>query len=74
MAAFGSENYSKEELVAEMGAAYICTTLGIDTDKAFKNSAAYIQGWMRALKNDSKMIVRAAAKAEQAVNYILNKK
>lgn len=74
MAAFGSENYSKEELVAEMGAAYLCTTLGIDTDKAFKNSAAYIQGWLRALKNDSKMIVRAAAKAEQAVNYILNKK
>lgn len=68
---FGDENYSKEELVAEFGATFLCGICGIDCEKAFKNSAAYIQGWLRALKNDRKMIVMAAAKAEKAARYIL---
>lgn len=74
VALFGDENYSREELVAEMGAAFLVSTLGLDCEKAFKNSVAYIQSWLRALKNDKKMLVLAATKAEQAVKYILNGK
>ena len=70
-AAFGSEEYSREELVAEIGAAMLCSNVGIDSDKAFKNSVAYLQSWLRQLKNDNKMIVWAAAKAEKAAKYIL---
>lgn len=71
-AAFGSESYSKEELVAEIGSATICNYLKIETDYSFRNSAAYIQGWLRALNDDKKLIVSAASKAEKAVNLILN--
>ena len=71
---FGDEEYSKEELIAEIGAAFMCQTVGIDCSKAFKNTVAYVQSWLGALKNDKKLIVTAAAKAEQAVNYMLNGK
>lgn len=71
VASFGSEDYSREELVAETGSAMICSVLGIDCEKAFKNSVAYIQGWMKALKNDNKMIVWAASRAEKAARYIV---
>ena len=69
---FGNEVYSKEELVAEMGAACILHELGIETDSSFRNSAAYIQSWLHALKDDPKMVVHAAGKAEKAVKLILN--
>ena len=72
VAAFGSESYSKEELVAEIGSAMMLNRIGIDTEKSFKNSAAYIQGWLRKLKNDNKFIISASSKAEKAVKYILN--
>lgn len=71
-AAFGGEDYSKEELTAEIGAACILREIGIDTESSLTNSAAYIQSWLRALKNDKKLIVGAAARAEKAVKYILN--
>ena len=71
-AAFGSENYSKEELVAEIGAACCLHELGIDTPSSFRNSAAYIQSWLRVLKDDKRMIISAAARAEKAVKMILN--
>ena len=71
MASFGSESYSKEELVAEMGAAFLINTAGLDTEKAFRNSAAYIQGWSKKLRDDKRLFVNASAKAEAAVNYIL---
>jgi len=67
---FGSTEYSKEELTAEIGAACCMARCGISTDGTLKNSAAYIQSWLQALKNDKKMIVGAAARAEKAVNYI----
>lgn len=70
-AAFGSETYSKEELVAEIGSASIMNLLGIETTKTFRNSAAYIQSWLSVLKNDNKFIVSASSKAEKAVNYII---
>lgn len=68
---FGDAAYSREELVAEIGSAMICNRLGIEHEKAFQNSAAYIQSWLKALKNDNKMIVWAAKKAEEAARYIL---
>ena len=70
---FGSETYSKEELTAELGSASLLNMLGIETPKTFKNSSAYIQSWLRVLRNDCKFIVSASSKAEKAVNYILGK-
>ena len=72
-AAFGSESYSKEELVAELGACGIMHELGLETRKTFRNNAAYIQGWLGALRNDKRLIVSAASKAEKAVAMILGK-
>lgn len=71
-AAFGSESYSKEELTAEIGSACILHELGLETPSSFKNSAAYIQSWLRVLKDDKRMIISAAARAEKAVKLILN--
>ncbi|MBR2822523.1 MAG: DUF1738 domain-containing protein [Clostridia bacterium] len=71
IAMFGSENYSKEELVAELGASYLVNTVGLKTPSSFGNSAGYIQGWLSALKNDKRFIVSAAGKAEKAVQMIL---
>lgn len=67
---FGNKDYSLEELVAEIGSVFILSRLGIDTNSSFKNSAAYIQGWLKVLKNDNKMIVNASAKAQKAVEFI----
>lgn len=72
LVAFGSEEYSKEELVAEIGSASLMNIIGIETRRSFRNSAAYIQNWLSVLKNDVKFIVSASSKAEKAVNYILN--
>lgn len=69
---FGDESYSKEELVAEIGSATMMNKLGIETQRSFKNSTAYIQNWLQALKNDTRLIVSAAGKAEKAVEYIYN--
>ena len=71
VASFGSENYSKEELVAEIGSATLMSVAGIETSKTFRNSTAYIQNWLQVLRNDNKFIVSASSKAEKAVNYIL---
>ena len=72
IAAFGDENYSKEELVAEIGSAAICNRLGIETDSTFRNSAAYIQNWLGQLRNDKRLIVSAASRADKAVSLIMN--
>lgn len=74
IAHFGNEEYSKEELVAEIGAATLVNMAGLETEKSFNNSAAYIEGWSKALKDNVKMIVEASSKAAKAVNYILGKK
>lgn len=68
---FGSEEYSKEELVVEVGSAQLMNIVGIETTKSFRNSTAYIQSWLKVLRNDNKFIVSASSKAEKAVNYIL---
>jgi len=70
VAAFGSEVYSKEELVAEIGAAMLCGVAGVD-NSTIENSAAYIGGWLRKLKDDKKLIVQAAGQAQKAADFIL---
>lgn len=71
-ARFGNELYSKEELVAEIGSATILNYLGIDTQDTFQNNVAYIQSWLRVLRNDKRFIVSASSRAEKAVKMILN--
>ena len=73
LVAFGSNEYSKEELVAEIGSANLMNIIGIETKKSFRNSTAYIQNWLSVLKNDVKFIVSASGRAEKAADYILNK-
>ena len=68
---FGSEEYSKEELVAEIGSAALVHHVGLETADSFHNSAAYCQNWLQALKNDNRFIVSAAGKADKAVSFIL---
>lgn len=70
---FGSDPYCKEELIAEMGAAFLCGQAGI-AERTIENSAAYIQGWLEQLQNDNKLIVRAAAQAQKAADFILGTK
>ena len=69
MAPFGSTNYSKEELVAEMTSAMLCGVTGIE-NKTIDNSAAYVQGWLKKLRNDKRLVVLAAAQAQKAADYI----
>ena len=72
---FGSQDYfySQEELVAEMGAAYLCGMCGIQQE-TIQNNAAYIKSWIRTFKDDPKVLVLAAAQAQNAVNYMINQK
>ena len=72
-ASFGSDIYSREELVAEIGAAASIHELGMETPKTFRNNAAYIQSWLSALKDDKRLIVSAAGKAEKAVSLIFGR-
>lgn len=69
---FGNEEYSKEELVAEIGAAALVNHVGLETSSSFRNSAAYVQSWLKALQNDKRLIVSAAGQAEKACSLILN--
>ena len=68
---FGDDLYSREELVAEITSAVLCNHFGIDTSKVQRNTAAYIQHWLKAIKEDNRMVVAAATKAEKAVKLIL---
>ena len=65
---FASHEYSREELVAEMTAAFLCGRCSID--RTLDNSAAYIAGWLRVLRKDSRMIVSAAGQAQKAADWI----
>lgn len=67
---FGSQDYSQEELVAEMGAAYLCGITNLEME-TIENNAAYIKSWIRTFKDDPKVLVLAAAQAQKAVDYIL---
>ena len=71
VSAFGSEDYSKEELVAELGAASLTNYCNLEVPESFNNSVAYLENWLTALKNDKKLIVSATSKAQKAINFIL---
>ena len=68
----GSTNYSNEELVAEMGAAMLCGEAGIE-NRVIDNSASYIAGWLKRLKEDRRCIVTAASQSQRAVDWILGR-
>jgi antirestriction protein ArdC len=69
---FGDTTYAKEELIAEMGASFLCNVAGI-MDRTIDNSASYINSWLKALKNDRKLVVSASSKAQEAAEFILGK-
>ncbi len=69
---FGSESYSKEELIAEMTAAMLCGIAGIE-QKTLENSAAYLKTWIARLKSDSRLLVSAASQAQKAADFIQGK-
>lgn len=66
---FGSRDYSREELVAELTAAFCCAKIGLD-DSVIPDAASYLHGWLSVLKADSKAIVVAAAQAQRAADFI----
>jgi antirestriction protein ArdC len=68
--AFGSEHYAFEELVAELGAAFLCADLGVIHEELRHQHAGYIASWIKTLKNDKRAIVRAASLAGKAAEYI----
>lgn len=70
---FASHEYSKEELIAEMGSAFLCAQTGIDT-ATLDNSASYIASWIATLKGDSKLVLSAASQAHKAIDLINGKK
>ena len=69
---FGTEEYSKEELCAEISAAALVNHCGLESSTSLRNNAAYIQNWLSVLRGDKRFIISAAGKAEKAVNLILN--
>jgi antirestriction protein ArdC len=71
-AGFGSNPYCKEELIAEIGAAFLCGYAEI-AERTIENSAAYLHGWLEQLRNDKTLIVQAAAQAQKAADFILGK-
>ncbi len=70
---FGSHEYSFEELVAEIGSAFLCAKSGIE-NQTIDHSAAYIQSWIKVFRNDKMMLTKAASNASKAVDFILGVK
>lgn len=66
---YNSDDYSKEELIAEIGSAYLCSYFGINN--TLDNSAGYIQGWLNKLEDDQSIFISASTQAKNAVNYLL---
>lgn len=71
MAEFGSDAYSQEELIAELGSCFLVNHAGI-LPTVIENSAAYIGGWLEKFKNDKRFVVQASGQAQRTVDCILN--
>jgi antirestriction protein ArdC len=71
-AGFGSDPYCREELIAEIGAAFLCGQAEI-AERTIDNSAAYVAEWLKRLKEDKKLIVQAAAQAQRATDFVLGR-
>jgi antirestriction protein ArdC len=69
---FGTESYAMEELVAELGAAFLCAELRLPTDPR-QDHAPYVANWLKVMKNDKKAIFTAAAKAQEALDWMMQK-
>lgn len=69
---FASHDYSEEELIAEMGSSFLCHEAGI-LPATIDNAAAYLRSWVDALKGDARLVVRAAASAQKAADWLLNR-
>ena len=69
-ASFGDELYSREELIAETGAAFLCAIAGIANEHTERNTTAYFQNWISTLEGDNRLILHAAAAAQKAVDMI----
>lgn len=69
---FGSNPYCKEELIAELGSAFLCGQASI-VERTIDNSAAYLEGWLKQLQQDKTLIVYAAAQAQKAADFILGR-
>lgn len=67
--AFGDEGYAREELVAEIGSAFLACDLGL-TPEPREDHAAYLDHWLKVLKEDKRAIFQAAAHAQKAVDYL----
>jgi antirestriction protein ArdC len=72
VAPFGSAVYSREELVAELSAAFLCAEAGI-SNAVIHNQAAYVAGWLKKLRDDRRLLIHAAAQAQKAADYVLNR-
>jgi antirestriction protein ArdC len=68
----GTPLYSREELVAELSAAYLCAEAGI-SNAVIRNQAAYVAGWLKKLRDNRKLLIHAAAQAQRAADYILGR-
>ena len=68
---FGSDTYGREELVAEIGSAYLAALTGIDSSAVIRNQAAYLQNWAKAIKADADMVMYAAGRAEKAADFMI---
>ena len=73
MVSFGTESYTMEELIAEMGSAYICRFSGI-LPNSIKNTVAYLDNWLGVFKNDKRFLITASGQAQKAVDFILGRK
>ena len=71
-APFGSPVYSKEELTAELGAAYLCAEAGI-SNAVIRNQAAYCAGWLKKLSDEPRLLIHSASQAQRAADYVLNR-
>ena len=69
---FGTLNYGKEELIAELGTAFLCAESGI-SDSTIDNSAAYLDNWLSLFRKDKRILISAASQANKASSYILGK-
>jgi antirestriction protein ArdC len=68
---FNSKNYSREELCAEMASVFVCSSLNISNESSLRNSAAYLQSWMKFLTDNPKAFVIACQQAQKAADFIL---
>ena len=71
-APFGSAKYCGEELIAEMGAAYLCAESGI-SPAVIHNQVAYVAGWLQKLRDDRRLVIQAATQAQRAADYVLGR-